>query len=121
MYMHLRMYEHDAFNQRNTPKTRLNEILYIEKMLLPSLSCRLLPEPDRTVSPSTDCLLCTLQNKHSWCLYGGLWESPKRFFKILLRGKELVDIFRARLIEFVLAKLVLLQKKIKQKRIAICV
>ena len=42
--MHLCMYEHDAFNQRNTPKTRLNEILYIEKMLLPSLSCRLLPE-----------------------------------------------------------------------------
>ena len=38
------MYEHDAFNERNTPKTRLNEILYIEKMLLPSLSCRLLPE-----------------------------------------------------------------------------
>ena len=38
MYMHLRMYEHDAFNQRNTPKTRLNEILYIEKMLLLSLS-----------------------------------------------------------------------------------
>ena len=29
---------------RNTPKTRLNEILYIEKMLLPSLSSRLLPE-----------------------------------------------------------------------------
>ena len=24
--MHLCMYEHDAFNQRNTPKTRLNEI-----------------------------------------------------------------------------------------------
>ena len=42
--MHLCMYEHDAFNQRNTPKARLNEILYIEKMLLPSLSCRLLPE-----------------------------------------------------------------------------
>ena len=44
MYMHLCMYEHDAFNQRNTPKTRLNEILYIEKMLLPALSSRLLPE-----------------------------------------------------------------------------
>ena len=37
--------------------------------------------------------------------------SPKRFLKILLRGKELVDIFRARLIELVLVKLVLLQKK----------
>ena len=44
MYMHLRMYEHDAFNQRNTPKTKLNEILYIEKMLLPPLSSSLLPE-----------------------------------------------------------------------------
>ena len=43
-YVHASMYEHDAFNQRNTPKTRLNEILYIEKMLLPSLSCLLSPE-----------------------------------------------------------------------------
>ena len=41
-YVHASM--HDVYNQRNTPKTRLNEILYIEKMLLPSLSCLLSTE-----------------------------------------------------------------------------
>ena len=35
-YVHASM--HDVYNQRNTPKTRLNEILYIEKISLPALS-----------------------------------------------------------------------------------
>ena len=77
--MHLCMYEHDVFNQRNTPKTRLNEIFTLKKChylpCLPYLAVYYLNGlPDRTVKFLLQLIAYYVRYriKHSLCLYGGL-------------------------------------------------